>query len=96
MPRGPAGVLSRDLPWQGHVAGAPHVAPEVAACYDCHGYRDIVPPSDPSSTLAPGQIVQTCRKCHPEAPPKFAGYLAHANHIDREHYPMLYDGFSCS
>ena len=35
--------------------GRPNVAPEVAACYDCHGYHDILPPSDPAVASVPNQ-----------------------------------------
>ena len=32
---------------QAMALGRPNVAPKVAACYDCHGYHDILPRSDP-------------------------------------------------
>ncbi len=64
--------------------------PGVAACYDCHGHHDIVPISDPNSHLSKQNKLQTCRKCHPGAPPRFANYIAHADHTDRENYPVLY------
>ncbi len=62
----------------------------VAACYDCHGHHDIVPVSDPRSHLAGENKVETCRKCHKNANANFAGYMAHADHSDRVHYPVLY------
>jgi cytochrome b subunit of formate dehydrogenase len=62
----------------------------VAACFDCHGKHDILPVADPASKLSAGRRLETCRKCHPGAPPRFAGYLAHADQEDREHYPALY------
>ena len=62
----------------------------VAACYDCHGHHDILPASDPSSTLAPGNLVKTCRKCHHNATANFAGYQTHGDHGDRKNYPILY------
>jgi cytochrome b subunit of formate dehydrogenase len=64
--------------------------PGVAACHDCHGYHDIVPVSDPGSRLAGDQKLATCQQCHPSAGPKFADYIAHADHHDRELYPVLY------
>jgi len=69
--------------------GNPGVAPEVAACYDCHGHHDILPPSNPASRLSKANIVQTCRQCHPKATASFARYLTHANHMDTKHYPAL-------
>ncbi len=63
---------------------------KVAACYDCHGHHDILPASDPASTLAPGNILETCRKCHKDANANFAAYQAHGDHSDKKHYPILY------
>jgi cytochrome b subunit of formate dehydrogenase len=70
--------------------GRPNQAPEVAACFDCHGYHDVLPPSDPRSHLSPANIVTTCRKCHPGANAQFALYLPHANHLDATNYPVLH------
>ena len=64
-------------------------SPQVAACFDCHGYHDVLPPSDPASHLSPTNIVATCRKCHPGSSPAFTRYIPHANPLDREHYPLL-------
>jgi cytochrome b subunit of formate dehydrogenase len=61
-----------------------------AKCFDCHGAHDIRPASDPASHLAPGNVVATCAKCHPGSNEKFAGFLAHGTHKDRERYPVLY------
>jgi predicted CXXCH cytochrome family protein len=62
----------------------------VAACSDCHGHHAVHPSSDPRSTLAPENRLETCQKCHEGAPPKFAGFLAHADHGNRAEYPLLY------
>jgi cytochrome b subunit of formate dehydrogenase len=62
----------------------------VAACYDCHGHHDIVPVTDPTSRLSPERKLETCQQCHPSAGPQFTGYLAHADHTNRELYPVLY------
>lgn len=62
----------------------------VAACFDCHGHHDIVPVSDPGSRLFGDQKVETCRQCHPSAGPKFAQYIAHADHTNRKDYPFLF------
>jgi len=64
--------------------------PNVAACYDCHGHHDILPPHDPKSSLSKDNVVGTCRKCHPNANANFAGYLTHGDHSDRKNYPILY------
>lgn len=70
--------------------GKPNVAPDVAACYDCHGHHDVLPASDAKSRLSPQNIVQTCAQCHPGASPSFAKYVPHANQLDRQNYPEFY------
>ncbi len=73
--------------------GRPNVAPEVAACYNCHGSHNIFPVSDPRSTLSKGHILQTCRQCHPGVSMKFTEYDPHANPLDGAHYPALHRVF---
>jgi cytochrome b subunit of formate dehydrogenase len=63
---------------------------DVAACFDCHGHHDIVPIDDPESRLYGQKKLETCQQCHPSATEKFTGYLAHADHLNRELYPVLY------
>ncbi len=63
---------------------------KTAKCYDCHGSHDILPVADPRSHLSRGNVVATCRKCHPGATRRFAGYLTHATHHDPEKYPWLF------
>jgi cytochrome b subunit of formate dehydrogenase len=70
--------------------GRPNVAPEVAACYDCHGYHDILPTSNPRSHLSKANIVTTCRKCHGQANASFTEYDPHADPLDRAHSPALH------
>lgn len=73
--------------------GRPNVASEVAACFDCHGHHDVLPPSDPASRLSKTNIVATCRQCHPNANAGFVGYKPHANPLDRANYPILHGVF---
>jgi len=73
--------------------GKPNVAPQVAACYDCHGYHDILPPSDPRSHLSKANILATCQQCHPGATSKFTEYEPHANPLDGKNYPLLHAVF---
>lgn len=75
------------------VLGEPGRAPEVAACYDCHGYHDILPKENPASHLSSENIVATCAECHQGANENFAGYIPHADHTDKEHYPQLHFAF---
>ncbi len=69
--------------------GEPNVAPDVAACYDCHGHHDVLPVSDPRSHLSQEKIQSTCARCHPGIGPKFTQYQPHANPLDAENYPLL-------
>ena len=62
----------------------------VAACYDCHGHHDIVKVSDAGSRLHGDKKLETCKQCHPSAGPMFTQYIAHADHTNRELYPVLY------
>ena len=75
------------------VLGKANDAPEVAACYDCHGHHNILPASDPDSWLSEENIVGTCAQCHEGATANFAGYVPHADHTDKENYPALYYAF---
>lgn len=73
--------------------GRANDAPDVAACYDCHGHHDVLKTSDPKSRLSAANIVDTCKTCHPNANPGFAQYQPHANPLDRENYPALHAVF---
>jgi cytochrome b subunit of formate dehydrogenase/uncharacterized CHY-type Zn-finger protein len=64
-----------------------------AKCHDCHGAHHILPPTDPKSTLSRQNIVATCGQCHEGSHRRFAGYLTHATHHDKEKYPFLFYTF---
>lgn len=66
---------------------------KTAKCYDCHGAHDIQKVSDPRSHLSRENVVETCKKCHPGATRRFAGYLTHATHHDPEKFPWLFWSF---
>lgn len=44
----------------------------VANCASCHGVHNILPPSDPNSTVSRQNLVKTCGQCHPGVTDKFA------------------------
>ncbi len=44
----------------------------VANCASCHGVHNILPSSDPRSTIHKDHLVQTCGQCHPGVTEKFA------------------------
>lgn len=66
---------------------------QTARCHDCHGSHNILPPTNPSSTLSRANIVGTCQTCHPNSNRKFVGYLTHATHHNKEKYPYLFYAF---
>ena len=65
----------------------------VAKCYDCHGTHGILSPDNPDSMLSRDNVVETCGQCHEGSHRKFAGYLTHATHHDRDRYPWLFWSF---
>ena len=70
--------------------GKTTVAADVAACYDCHGHHDVLPPSNPASRLSQTNILATCQRCHPTATMGFTEYRPHANPLDGKNYPLLH------
>jgi len=62
----------------------------VAGCYNCHGSHEVVALDSPASPLSAANKIQTCRKCHEDAPDAFAGYFAHGDPDDRAGYPLLF------
>lgn len=63
---------------------------QVARCWDCHGEHDILPSSDPKSTIAEANLVTTCGKCHEGANASFVTYQPHADPHDGKRYPLLH------
>jgi Cytochrome c7 and related cytochrome c/Doubled CXXCH motif (Paired_CXXCH_1) len=63
---------------------------ETAHCWNCHQEHDILPASDPKSTVAPANLVTTCGHCHPGATASFVSYHPHADPRKRKAYPALY------
>lgn len=43
----------------------------VANCASCHGIHNILPSSDPKSTINPSHLAATCGRCHPGAGSRF-------------------------
>jgi formate dehydrogenase gamma subunit len=62
----------------------------VANCASCHGVHNILPSSDPRSTVAKGNLPYTCGKCHPEAGKKFAIGSVHVVAAVEEGNRVLY------
>ncbi|NIQ40420.1 MAG: cytochrome C [Proteobacteria bacterium] len=62
----------------------------VAGCADCHGFHNILHPDNLRSTISKPRLVETCVKCHANANANFVQWIAHADHYDKENYPVLY------
>jgi cytochrome b subunit of formate dehydrogenase len=51
----------------------------VANCASCHGVHNILPSSDPRSTINPANLARTCGQCHPGVTAKFAASKVHVD-----------------
>lgn len=58
---------------------------KAASCASCHGAHDILPDTDPASSISPTNIVKTCQKCHPEANEQFANSYTHEAILGSQH-----------
>jgi hypothetical protein len=63
---------------------------EAARCWNCHREHDILPASDPKSSVAPANLRATCGQCHTGATVSFVSYHPHADSHDRKSYPGLF------
>ncbi|MCX7015116.1 MAG: hypothetical protein NTW86_21615 [Candidatus Sumerlaeota bacterium] len=61
-----------------------------AVCASCHGAHDILPPSDPASRVAPGNLQTTCGQCHQKVNRNFVKYIAHAEMTNRKKNPQVF------
>jgi cytochrome b subunit of formate dehydrogenase len=51
----------------------------VANCASCHGVHNILPSSDPRSTINRANLVKTCGQCHPGVTEKFVAAKVHVD-----------------
>lgn len=63
---------------------------QVAKCSDCHTAHRILPENDPLSSIAPGNLTNTCGRCHGKISEKFVSYDPHADPHDKDRSPLLY------
>ena len=54
-------------------------SPVVANCASCHGVHNILPSSDPRSTINSANLARTCGQCHPGANAEFAAAKVHVD-----------------
>lgn len=57
----------------------------VANCASCHGVHDILPSTDPRSSIHPDNLAATCSHCHPGAGTAFAIGPVHVIYSEPEH-----------
>ena len=62
----------------------------MATCASCHGAHDVLPASNPASTVSKQNRLATCQKCHAGASANFASFDPHANRHDRARDPVYY------
>ncbi|MGA1996041.1 MAG: cytochrome b/b6 domain-containing protein [Bryobacteraceae bacterium] len=62
----------------------------VANCASCHGVHDILPSSDPKSTINPKNLPKTCGQCHPGAGERFAIGQVHVSENGAEPAPLRF------
>jgi nitrate/TMAO reductase-like tetraheme cytochrome c subunit len=59
-------------------------------CIDCHGVHNMKQVDEQESQVMKENLIDTCRKCHPDASANFTdAWLSHYQ-PDRNHYPAVY------
>ncbi len=61
-----------------------------ARCWSCHRAHQILPASDPKSSIARANLPATCGQCHGRVTSGFTSYDPHADPGNRRRYPALY------
>ena len=61
-----------------------------ARCWNCHRAHEILPASNPKSSIAPANLPATCGQCHGQVPRGFISYNPHADPRNRRRFPGLY------
>ena len=61
----------------------------VANCASCHGVHNILPSSDPHSTVNPANLAHTCGACHPGAGANFAIGPVHVRAQSQAEHPLV-------
>jgi cytochrome b subunit of formate dehydrogenase len=63
--------------------------PTVANCASCHGVHNILPSSDPRSTVNAANLGKTCGACHPGAGSSFAIGPVHVSRASASEHPTV-------
>jgi predicted CXXCH cytochrome family protein len=64
--------------------------PNTPVCVDCHGVHDILVVTDQNSTVIKNNLLNTCRKCHPDATLNFPGAWLDHYPPSPTHAPVVY------
>jgi len=64
-------------------------AQSVANCASCHGVHNILPSTDPRSTVHPSNLARTCGTCHPGAGARFAIGPIHVRPAAGSEHPVV-------
>ena len=62
----------------------------MATCASCHGAHDVLPASNPASSVSKENRLKTCQKCHAGASANFASFDPHASRSDKARDPFYY------
>ncbi|MBN2090786.1 cytochrome C [candidate division KSB1 bacterium] len=65
----------------------------VAGCADCHTSHNILPRTDPASTIHPDNLIANCGRCHPNSNANFVKYEPHAEYTNARKNPILFFTF---
>jgi predicted CXXCH cytochrome family protein len=69
---------------------APDQQTNKPVCVDCHGVHDILPPTNPNSTVMKANLLKTCQKCHPDATTNFpTAWMSHYE-PSPQHFALVY------
>ena len=65
-------------------------ATTVANCASCHGAHDVLPSSDPNSSVNKNNLSRTCGACHPGAGKQLAKGRVHGTPLAKESHIVFY------
>lgn len=69
---------------------SPDQATNKAVCTDCHGAHDIKKITDANATVVKENLLNTCRKCHPDATANFPTSWVGHYQPSPQHSPLVY------
>jgi len=73
-----------------HGLAAKYGSLTVANCSSCHGYHDVLPSSDPASSVNKANLPKTCGKCHVGAGKRLAQGAVHSTPGASKSRPVRY------